>query len=58
MPGDVVGKFKPEGFTIDEIGPASTVGKGKVDCERDMESLRSIFGSGCPMAMGVPSHKK
>lgn len=56
IPGDSPSKFKPEGFTTsyDEIGPPGFSGKGLVEREKEMISLKSSFGKGggCPMAFG------
>ncbi|KAL1306713.1 hypothetical protein AAFC00_005381 [Neodothiora populina] len=52
IPGDLGGKFKPDGFLIGEVGPASMAGKGVSESEKDAELIKSQFGRGCPMAFG------
>lgn len=54
LPGDQGGKYRPEGYLLEEIGPEQMEGKGKEWMEKDREWARGrLSESACPFAAMV-----
>lgn len=50
MPGDEGGKYRPEGYVLEEIGPEKMEGKGKEWMDKDREWAKERLSEGCPFA--------
>lgn len=51
IPGDGGRKYQPEGYRIEDVGPAGLVGKGLEQMKNDQERLVRQDCGGCPFAI-------
>lgn len=49
LPGDEGGKYQPEGFLSEELGPSVFRGKGLEEMNKNREQLLQSGRNGCPL---------